>query len=282
MPHKGDMTTWDEIGCKRGCDKHATRPVRVDLSKPHGYKDLTAIPSRFGIQFDLEVWDTSITPVDGGPYCPARDAVSETILSHGIWEPAETAIMLCCFEQTPGGLFIDFGSQIGWFSALAAMSVMNVMAFDADPDCRDLSYRNLYHHAPPLCSFGAHLERLGPDTVPFAIDENPQLPTVVKIDVEGAERYAIAKLRNLIDEGWVKYMLIEISPVFNDSYEALINGLVDDGFVPYQMPPKRHPAVQINRLDDLEGYELPHSPADIAAYIDGLHQADLLFVLGGL
>jgi hypothetical protein len=283
MVHKNDMTYWDEIGCKRGCERHVWRSVRVDLSKPHGYGDLTPIPSRFGIQFDIDVWDTSITPVDGGPYCPARDAVSETILSHGIWEPAETAIMLMCFEALPGGLFIDFGSQIGWFSSLAALNGMTVVAMDADPDCVDLTHRNLIHNAHLLGSIGSHYERLGPDTAPFSYNaQRVDLPTVVKIDVEGAEVDAIRKIQALIDDGWVKYMLIEISPVFNDTYGGLINGLVDVGFVPYMLPPKRTPPVALNRLSDLEGYELPHEPRDIARYIEGLHQADLFFALGGL
>jgi len=282
MPHKNDMTHWNHIGCQRGCEAHAARPVRVDLSKPHGYGDLTPIPSRFGYQFDLDVWDTSITPVDGGPYCPARDAVSETILSHGIWEPQETAIMLMCFEALPGGLFIDIGSQLGWFSSIAALSSMTVIALDADPDCVELTHRNLVHNVQMLGSIGAYNERLGPDVEPFAVNEHPDLPTVVKIDVEGAEVDAIRKIQPLIDDGWVKYMLIEISPVFNDTYGDLINDLVKQDYVPYMLPPKRTPPVVLNRLMDLEGYELPHEPRDIARYIEGLHQADLFFALGGL
>jgi hypothetical protein len=86
----------------------------------------------------------------------------------------------------------------------------------------------------------------------------------------------------LIDDRWVKYLLIEISPVFNDTYGDLINGLVKQDFVPYMLPPKRTPPVVLERLSDLEGYELPHQPRDIDRYIDGLHQADLFFALDGL
>lgn len=279
MVHPNDMTHWIEIGCKRGCDRHMRRMTHIDLSEPHGYGDLTAIPSRFGIEFDIDIWDTSITPVDGGPYCPARDAVSETIWSHGIWEPAETTVMLLCFEASPGGLFIDFGSQLGWFSTLAILNGMNVLALDADPECVGLTYTNLVDHVPLLGSIGAHLERLGPDVVPFSVDETMPVPIVVKIDVEGAETHAVTKLSPLIEANMVDYMLIEMSPVFNDSYGLLAEDLVDRGFVGYEMPAKHMPPHQIQRLDDLKRWQL--TDADIAN-IPNWHQKDVLWVRGGL
>lgn len=279
-PHPNDMTHWADIGCKRGCEHHATVDQRISIGGPTRYRDLTSIPTRFTQQFDLEIWDTRITPVDGGPYCPARDAVSETILSHGVWEPAETAVLLMCFEQHPGGLFIDFGSQIGWFSTLALLSNMNVLALDADPDCVDLTYRNLVRAAPLLSSFGSHRERLGPDVIPFSYDdERVRLPIVAKIDVEGAEQYAVRKLQPLIDGGFVRYMLIEMSPVFNETYLALAHGLMDQRFVGYEMPAKRTPPHQLNSLTDLKRWEL--SRYDINE-MPTWHQKDVLWVAGGL
>lgn len=279
MPHPNDMTYWPEIGCKRGCAEHAVTAASVSLGGPTGYRDLTDIPQRFARDFVIAVWDTDKTPVDGGPYCPARDAVSETILSHGIWEPAETTVMLLCFEATPGGLFIDFGCQLGWFSTLAAMSGMNVIALDADPHCVDLTNHNLVSHVPLLGSVGAHLERLGPDVEPFAVDETIPVPIVVKIDVEGAERYALRKIASLIEARMVDYILIEMSPVFNDSYSGIAERLMDDGFVGYEMPAKRNPPHQLQRLDDLKRWQLTDDDID---NIPNWHQKDVLWARGGI
>jgi hypothetical protein len=281
-PHPNDMTFWAEIGCRRGCEVHATTNRRIFLGGPTGYRDLTGIPRRFTETFEIEVWDTSITPVDGGPYCPARDAVSETILSHGIWEPAETAVLLCCFETAPGGLFIDFGSQIGWFSTIAARRGMNVIALDADPECVNLSYQNLYNNAPLLTSVGAHWERLGPDVARFGLHDEPRLTTIAKIDVEGAERWAIRKLQPLIDERWVTHILIEISPVFNDTYPDLVVGLLEDGYHAYCLPPKHNPPHMIAGLEDLIPWHIAGTHAEIRREVASWHQRDVLFVLGGI
>lgn len=281
-PHPRDMSFWTEIGCQRGCGFHVATTKNIVLGAPHGYHDLTGIPRRFAQEFEIEVWDTSITPVDGGPYCPARDAVSETILSHGIWEPAETAVLLCCFETAPQGLFIDFGSQVGWFSTIAARQGMNVIALDADPECVNLSYQNLYNNAPVLTSVGAHWERLGPDVAPFGLNDEPRLTTIAKIDVEGAERWAIRKLQPLIDERWVTHILIEISPVFNDSYPDLVVGLLRDGYQAYGLPLKRNPPHMIAALEDLIPWHIKGSHSEIRSEVASWHQRDVLFVLGGI
>lgn len=280
--HPNNAVLWDSIGCQRGCLGHATTTARIDLGASHRYTDLTSIPSRFARKFDLEVWDTSVTPVDGGPYCPARDAVSETIQSHHIWEPAETAIMLMCFEDVRQQVFIDFGSQLGWFTTLAGLAGMATMAYEADPDCAALTECNFIANRLNDTGIVVNQERVTPDTPALSPDWFLSSAIVVKLDIEGAEVDGVRMLQPLIDKRMIKYMLIEVSPVFNDSYEGLINGLVDDGFVPYMLPPKRQPPVQINQLSDLVSYELPHEPRDIARYIDGLHQADVFFVHGGI
>lgn len=272
----------NEMGCQRGCAEHVTRTVTVDLAH-HGYDDYTQIPKRFAQKFDLDVWDTRITPVDGGPYCPARDCVSDAIVGSFCWEPLETTVLLCCFEQCPGGLFIDFGSQIGWYSTLAAISGLNVTAVDSDPACVTLTALNLERHRAMLALSGAHLEVLDEQTAPIDHAWNDQpVDVVAKIDVEGAEIHAIRKIRPLIDSGLVKYMLIEITPSFADYYPDLIWDLIQSGYSAYKMPDKQVPPVVIDQLADLRPYVVTGTKAKVRKTVASWSQENLLFVLGGI
>lgn len=271
--HPNDMTHWDAIGCRRGCIDHVTIETTVNIGGPTPYRDLTSIPERFATEFTIEVWDTSKAPVDGGPYCPARDAVSETILALGIWEPQETTILLECFERTGPGVFVDFGAQIGWFSVLARQAGMQVLAFEADPDCHRVATRNV--------GGGVNLTRVDADSTPFD-PMHWEMPVVVKIDLEGAEQHAIAMLQPAIDAGKVEFVMAEISPCFNDSYPKLVAGLMRDGFIGYMLPDKQMPPVQIDQLEALIPYQLPKTQAAAKREVETWAQRDVLFVRGGL
>lgn len=61
--------------------------------------------------------------------------VSRCLREQGIWEPYETSLMLALLP--PGGVFVDVGANIGYFSILAAGQVGRegrVFAFEPGPD----------------------------------------------------------------------------------------------------------------------------------------------------
>jgi FkbM family methyltransferase len=61
--------------------------------------------------------------------------VSRCIRNSGIWEPYETSLMLALLP--PGGVFVDVGANIGYFSILAAARTGRegrVFAFEPGPD----------------------------------------------------------------------------------------------------------------------------------------------------
>lgn len=61
--------------------------------------------------------------------------VSRCIRDNGIWEPYETSLVLALLA--PGGVFVDVGANIGYFSLLAASRVGpegQVFAFEPGPD----------------------------------------------------------------------------------------------------------------------------------------------------
>lgn len=264
MAHANDMTHWDVICCQRGCTEHPTRVVPVHLGGPTKYRDLPPIPYRFSMDFDFEVWDTDQTPVDGGPYCPARDAVSETILSHGVWEPTETIVMLDVFRRLPNlSGFIDIGAQLGWFSVLAAESGMSVYAVEADPDVASVLDRNLQNR-PTIPVVSQH--RIANDSL-LGLEAVGDPHVAVKIDVEGAEPEAVAALAGILH--CVDYMMIEVTPVFDADYTDMIYRLFDAGFIAGLLPHKARPAPRLDSLLDLEWIKEPFAPA--------WHQENVLF-----
>lgn len=266
MTHPNNMARWDEpISCRRDHEHH-TREVTIDLTQPHGYADLGRIPRRLADQigrFPLVIWDPDRHPVDGGPYCPAHDAVSETIVSHRIWEPRETALVLDVLEQPDEhpGAFCDFGAQLGWYSTLAGQLGRTVYAWEADPANRALLDLNLDATAE-------HAWRLGKRvTAESILPGDLRHVRLAKLDLEGAERDAIRLLWPLIEHDLVDHLLVECSPVFEPYYPDMLDDLIAAGFAAYRLPPKRQPPVS---LDDPAEYLTPIGPDDL-----DLHQEDV-------
>jgi hypothetical protein len=289
MPHPNDMTRWERIACERGCARHHSYRVTVDLTHPHGYHDYPQFPERLARRFSLYVWDPAEHPVDDvGIYCPAHDAVSETIVSHHVWEPRETILMLDVLtspaaQRSPTPvMFLDIGCQIGWFS-IAAMSVgARVLAVDAELE----NLRLVAHSAAEMRDhprdghdtwFETRMLRVGPGSDPFPV--RPY--RLVKVDIEGAEADAVRMLQPAIDAGFVDHMLIEVSPVFKpgDHYPDLVADLVASGFECYMLPPKRHPAWPYDDAHSyLEPYRIDSLGTDsLRAMVRGWHQEDLWF-----
>ena len=255
------MTVYE--GCERGHDlPHKTRSVRVELGGPTGYHDHPPIPDRLARTFDIEVWDTDIYPVDDGPYCPAHDAVSQTIVAQGVWEPVGTIMALHVCSGDAPGIMVDFGAQIGWYSTLALMCGRTVQAIESDAEnCRLLNDHNVGRfkvaqipdefsdrHASVAINYmtvdESRVEILRALFEPIedeGIVPGSQRIRFAKIDIEGAERWAVAGLWPMIESGQVDHLLVEVTPIFADYYPDLVADLVDAGYEAYLLPAKRTP-----------------------------------------
>lgn len=278
MPHRNDMTHWEEIRCQRGHESHDLQRVHVDLSVPHGYQDLPQVPARLACEFDLFVYPPAKYPVDGGPYCPAHDAVSETIVSHGIWEPCETILTLqVCGTAGERQMMVDFGAQIGWFSHLAACSRVLAIAIDADSE--NLAAINAARHEGMIRTVWYRVgERLNRDAASAQIGRFPI--RLAKIDVEGAEADAVQALWPSIEAGNVDHLLIEVSPVFipGDHYPDLVERIIDAGYVAYWVPEKRNPPVDMSDIDVAMRFRRLHPDESVRrVMIRDLHQANIWF-----
>lgn len=268
--HPNNMTTWPTIGCQRGCDTHYTRWVDINLAR-HGYADLTPIPPRFQHRFTMSVWDPKMHPVDGGAYCPAHDAVSETLVSHGVWEPRETVAALLSIERFTGAV-VDMGAQLGWYSILGLIAGRNVVAFEADPLNAEALGESVDLNNLPADRLTIHHYRIDADTKVLPVMD----VAFAKIDLEGAERDGVRILWPSIEASRVGAIMVEVSPVFDSYYPDLVCGLIESGYDAHLMPPKAHPPHVIRHLSDLP--RLDGTTADIMTTVEGWHQEDVLFV----
>jgi hypothetical protein len=156
-------------------------------------------------------------------YCPGDDDVSRTISTYGIWEPIETGMFITTLRRTPG-IVIDFGSQIGWYSMLATRLGKTVLGIEGVAEHMALTKQN----SQPNLLWQAH-HWVGEDTPTLPVANCPPI-AMVKIDLEGSERHAVRCIQELISAGLVSNILMEVSPVFNDSYPALVAHLLMSGF----------------------------------------------------
>lgn len=274
-PSAGPMTSWPEIRCQRGHGLHSSIEVLVTLGGPTPYQDLAPIPTNLATSFRMLVWDPSVYPIDGGAYCPAHDAVSETIFALGVWEVSETIVSMWSFDAAPDGLFIDLGAQIGWYSLLAASRGLDVLAVDADTENLRLLERSAV-----INNFSTRIDteylRLGPLTNPLAIDRQVSL---VKVDLEGAEFEAVRILGPAISAGLIDRLLIEVSPIFGPGYPELVQFIMRAGYRAYMMPPKKSPPYPLRFPSDLWRLD---DDDDLPGLVTSWEQQNILFSREGL
>lgn len=275
--HRADMTTWPKIECERGHLEHPRRIIDVDLIQNHIHHDYPQIPLHLARKFRMAVWVYDDPEINKGTgYCPAAvNVVSYQIENIGVWEPCETIIALTVMQAAdPDSIFVDFGSQLGWFSLLAASTGHGVVAFDVDPECisimRQSAEMNGWSH---LIAYSD--ERIGPESGEWPV--GPRI-AFAKIDVEGAEEHAVRIIWPSIEAGLVDHLLIEISPVFNDSYPDLVVRLLEVGYAAWALPDKVAPPPPFEHFpDDLTPGRLSGSIADIRSQVESWDQRNVLF-----
>jgi hypothetical protein len=281
--HPNNMVEWPMIECQRGHTEHSTKRVYVGVGGPTPYFDLPPIPERFTREFDMYVYSWH-NYRDSQGYCPAADTVSETIDLLGVWEPAETTLVLAACTAAwiadRSAVFVDIGSQLGWFTLLAASCGLHTVAYEADAVNAETLGRSM-----KLNGWGDRVdiieERIGPNTETLTGGERI---AVAKIDVEGAEPDAVRMLWPLIEAGRVDNLLIEMSPCFHDGYPKLAADLIGVGYRMHMLPGKKTPPDRFERFpDDLNpGRNLDLgklAPPVLAEMIAGWHQENVWFTL---
>lgn len=191
-----------------------------------------------GLELLMQVYDAEVYRDTRG-YCTGDDDVSRTIISNGMWEPDETRLFMQILNQDDkAGLVLDFGAHVGWFSIIAAKLGYKVRALEGDPENLQVLKENAELNGVGnkiMATFAwvdeHQLSLPGMQTFPLAPVE------LIKIDLEGNEQHAIRLCQPWLEHRRAKYVLMEVSPVFNDSYPALVQQIVDYGYRAYQAGP---------------------------------------------
>lgn len=200
-----------------------------------------------------------------------RDVVGRTIMRRKSYEPELTAWLLAAIESGPGGLFIDVGANLGWFTLHTARlaKVQRVVAIEPDVGNHRLLQASLDRNGladrvdAVACALGiesglARLNRYkgsnlgkhslavdhgqGGTWVPvesldkllqrLGLDSAPV--AAIKVDVEGYEPLVLAGASGALARA--RLLLMEISPELSRAggldLSSALDGIAEAGFVP--------------------------------------------------
>lgn len=183
----------------------------------HPTHDRKTVPS---IQGDFLIYDYP-KYMDFAGYCMGQDDISRTIGLYGNWsQEVYDFISKILDAEKDKGLFVDVGCHIGWFSRLALSKGFTVIGFEGVTENLELAKINVAHSE-------FHNIWFDQKTEPISYPINSVL---MKIDIEGSEQHAVRYFEESFKSGTIKNAIIEITPVFNDSYPALVERMKDWGY----------------------------------------------------
>lgn len=291
-----------ELVCGAGHDAHPTYPVGVALGGPQfRIPDYPPVPLALATRWWMRVFDWRTLHSTEGVFCPGADIVSEAIECLGIWEGYGTLLALdVCSRRGPSCHVIDLGSQLGWFSLLAASFACGVLAVDANPDARDAlewafdsnwqaqMFRGDDHQW--LAAVRGTLTEATPAVpLPPAINGHGEHRCPLwKCDVEGAEHHAVRAFSEWFTTQRIEHALVEVSPTFTErgitdcDYPALCEWIVDCGYQAFMIPGGKSTqdpdGFGVAPLAAIQKYEIPRT--DLRYVVADCEQADLLFTAG--
>lgn len=223
-------------------------PCESNHELPHIHKNVEIEGRDFRI-FDWEYYADTLG------FCPADDEVSKAITVNGTWEPHITKLFDDLIAKPIPHIVVDIGSHVGWYSTRAIAAGYDVIAIEANAEYLNATRHNC-DYSDNLHAVQGWVGRMVPlETEPFPIG-------LMKIDIEGNEIFAIEMFRPWFEQRLVKNLIMEVSPVFNDTYPVLIKTLLGFGYR----------AFNAEHLD--EEWTLENLGTNLAA----IHQCDLLFV----
>ena len=273
-------------GSRWSCQhEHSAHGGHGELVKLDGWHeripDYPPVPSHLRAEFEMCVWDWEPMlnlRVGTKKYCPQDDIVSECVQTQGVWEGYGTNLALDILRSDAPGVTIDCGSQIGWYSLLSLSSNRLTLSIDADMETIGLLRKSVEGNGwlenwvycwAGLDADSPVIDALPADRVRF-----------MKMDIEGAENHAVRVFEPLLAAHMVDYLMMEVSPCFDDYYPDLCVQLRDQyGLIPHAIPTK---GIELEAFGSqpLESI-LPYRIADdeLAEWVANCVQRDVLFIL---
>lgn len=210
--------------------QHATAPDVTSLCG-HGTHARRTVGTYDGRTFTVFNAADYAGTTNSTVYCPGDDPVSRTVEATGKWEFHVTDTAVAVLSSGRPGIMIDAGSCIGWFSGLAAFHGRDVLAVEMVAEFADMTRTNLAGYDVDSAVVQCFVNAATP---PVTVDE----PVVLlKVDTEGAEQYVVRVFDQAFRDGLIRYAILEVSPVFNDSYPPLIRRLFGYGYSCWRIAP---------------------------------------------
>jgi FkbM family methyltransferase len=190
----------------------------------------------------------------------SEDFISNSIYKHKCWEPNVTDTIINILKKYETPVFFDIGCNFGYFSILSSKHCGKIYSFDSNKNNIDLlnlsieknGIKNIqtYHNCvsddilkfykmniDDFTNVGAlKVEECGEiesNIKTIVLDDfikNNKINNIdlIKIDVEGAEYNCLKGLKTSFDNGVVKNIIIEITPLWSvDESEKILNFLKD-------------------------------------------------------
>lgn len=261
---------------------HLTKDLNVALSgKNSKVFDIPGFVPRFQTGFKLRVFDWQKYANTPG-YCPADDALSQSIDLQGVWEAFETVLVLDILDlgKKEKDVIVDIGCNVGWYSLIAGVKgYIHQIAYECDKDIIELfEYNCRLNHV----NIDLRKVKINDDVAKLKIPDQREIH-FLKCDIEGMERFAINMCADLFKEKRIKYAMIEVSPCFNDSYPELCGKIVKWGYKAFRVPNKgmKHMAeYEVQPLETLKKhYKVDASTeTEWRDYLKTIHQDDFIFI----
>lgn len=174
--------------------------------------------------FDIFCWDKY---KDTKGYCPADDAVSQSIDVGGVWEAHVTKVFDQILSQESEGIVVDIGAHVGWYACRAVRAGYPTLAVEANNACISLLTENMDQWAKDGTEYEICRGWIDDLVAPYIYRQKIHL---MKIDIEGNEQFAFKIFEHAFGFQQVDYCIMEVSPVFNLSYEGLIRRILSMGY----------------------------------------------------
>ncbi len=226
--------------CQHGHATHEFQWVHVDLANQH-----LAVPDYPIIDIDLRFEiraGSNAFDVLGPGYCPTNGEVSRSLIAQGCWEGYETALVVQLLRGNPRGAVIDIGSNLGWYSLIAARLGHPVLSVEADG--MFLAQHMTAVHRNGLWElWTATRAWIGNTTEPVAAKGAPYV-RLLKADIEGAEPEALRVFDPLFHARLIDYAVVELNPQWSGpALGHAIDRLLGYGYRLYLIPDKGHDPV---------------------------------------
>lgn len=249
--------------------KHDSIAIDINLTGiPENLPDVCSFEN-CQLKFKMKVFDWEKYANTEG-LCPADDIVSRSLVEQGVWEAYETLLMLDILTKNQG-LVVDIGSQVGWYSLIAALGGCPVVAYDALEENIKIIQESARLNKLDITT---HQEWIGEETQEQPVQEIRFL----KSDIEGNEQYVFKMYKRSFKARTIDYALLEISPCFNDSYPKLIKDIMDCGYDVYQVPGKRWEHTEEFSKEPLQTLFKYPIIKNLDEYIRSVRQENFLFV----